>query len=168
MVKHPAVSDTLRAALTSRRSPIVASYSLSFLPAGSCPHPPHRHHTRRVLLALVLAARVLTTIVLIDSAYSQYLTRHHNRLVVWHNIPLFPTLRELRLHPKDRQHSRRSLLAVVVAGMATSSSTSYPSRLTHHRTCYLGPDRHPHRHRTRRVLLAVVLVWSYCASSHCF
>jgi len=96
------------------------------------------------LLALVLAARVVTTIVLIDSVRVA-VSHSSSRLVVWHNILLFLTLLELRLPPKDRQHIR-IVLAVVVASMilpAVLIIDIYLSRLT--------------RHRTRHILLSVVL-----------
>jgi len=68
MAQHPAVSDTLRAALTSRRSP---TWSLQLTRCHSCQHgrarhPPHPHHTCSGLLAIVLATWVLPAILLID------------------------------------------------------------------------------------------------------
>ena len=57
---------------------------------------------------------MVTTIVLIDSVLA--VSHSLSCLVVWHNIALFLTLLELRLHPKDRQHLR-IVLAVGVASM---------------------------------------------------
>jgi len=56
-----AVSDTLRVALTtSRSSPIYSSYLTRCRTRCQNParHPPDRHHTHCILLAIVLAARL--------------------------------------------------------------------------------------------------------------
>ena len=72
------------------------SYSLQLTHCHSCQlghtyhPPPHRHYTHHVLLALVLAASVLTTIVLIASVLAVSYSSSH--LIIWYNILLFLTL----------------------------------------------------------------------------
>jgi len=70
----PAVPDTVRAALmTSRGSPIYSSRLTRYRARRRRPHcqPPHRYRSRRVLLAIVVAA-----------SYSSCRTHQHTRHVL--------------------------------------------------------------------------------------
>jgi len=116
MAQHPTVSDTLRAALTSQRSPTYSHRTRCRSRHMILPtvlliniYPSHltRHRTRRnllavviatwvvpaipligiihVLLTIVLAARILTTFLLIDSVLAvSYLLSHSSRRMAQH------------------------------------------------------------------------------------
>ena len=61
LVVCPAVSDALRAALTTSQSSPTYSWHLTHCRSrrqDPARHPPHRHHTHRVLLVILLAAKV--------------------------------------------------------------------------------------------------------------
>jgi len=143
-----------------------------------CMHQPHRHPhlylTRRVLLDVIHAARILFS-------STSYLSR---RIV---QLPSVPVREALTIH-EARRPSRRIIFAIVfaagsltvifidivlVASYCTTShcpcdSCANNSRsllifLPHH-ICYCPcrrqPHRHPHRHCTHCIAL-------YCTTSHC-
>jgi hypothetical protein len=117
IVLLPTVSVALRAALTmSQSSPLYSSR----LP---------RHHTRRVFLAIVLAAGILIDIVLVTS----YCTPSHCLC---------------------RSESCANHVTKLTIILVASYSPSYSSRLTRQHTRRYRPRRHPpHRRRTRHVVL---------------
>jgi hypothetical protein len=145
----------------------LALYSISYLTPMSCPpsasstsylsrhtrhrtrhqrsdhYPSHCHATRRVLSAIVLAARVLTAILLIDilpvaSHSPSYSSAHMVLAFVFVALYSITYLTPTSCPP-------------------STSSTSYPLRLSHHRTRRQRPDRYPpHQHPTRRVLPTIV------------
>ena len=140
LVVCPAVSDTLRAALTMSQSlPTYSSHVTCWRSHRQDPdcHPPHRHHTCRVLLTIVLAARVLT-ILLIDIvlAVTYLLTYMSCRMVQLSVV-------------SDK------LRATVTM---SRSSPTYTAHLTRCHTRRQDPTHHPpHRYHARRVFLVIAL-----------
>jgi len=134
-----AVSDTLRSALTVSES-LLKNYS-DFTHCRSCQqdsdcHPPHQHHTHRVLLTIILATRALT-------------------------ILLFDIVLAIGCWLSYTSHSTMSQLSAVsdklraTITMSQNSST-YSSHLTHsHAHCQCHARLPAHRYHSRRVLLRV-------------
>jgi len=179
-VQHPTVSNTLRAALTSQTSPTsspyltrsqpppyrhlpVTSYLPSYLPHLTCSHscqlhrashpPPHRHHTHRIMLALVLAAMILTTTLPTDTALVvSHLSSHSPHCMAQHpavsdtiraaltsqRLPTY--LHRTRCHSRQHDPARHSPYRHL---SITSYSLSYLPYLTRYRNCYLCCVHHP-------------------------
>jgi len=112
MAQHPAVSDTLRAVLTSQRSP---TYLLQFTCSRSHRHGPPYHPLIDIYPSCLTHHRI-----------------HHILLAVSHLV--------IDIDRSDLTHhrTRRILLAVIVAGMVLPAIfliDIYPSRLTCYCTC---------------------------------
>jgi len=159
---------------------LVASYVLSSMPPASsstsyssrltCYHPrrrhphrhPHRHRTRCVLLAIIYAAGILTAILIdIVLVASYLLSSTPPASSPPSSLTSYLSCRIVQLPTVCRSESCTNNLTKLVDLLAASyflSSTppasSWTSYLSH-LTCYLSCHWHPHRHRTRRVLLAI-------------
>ena len=140
LVVCPAVSDTLRAVLTMSQSlPTYSSHVTCCRSRRQNPdcHPPHRHHTCCIILTIVLAARVLTIllidIVLAETYVSSYASRRMTQLST----------------VSDKLRAKVTM---------SRSSPTYLAHLTCCHTHHQCPAHHPpHRYHTRCFLLAIVL-----------
>jgi len=158
IVQLPTVCPSESYANNSRSSSI-------FSPRLTCYHPrrwhPHRHRTRCVLLASIHTAGILIDIVLVAS----YL------------LSSTPPASSLPSSLTSYSSHRIVQLPTVCPSESCANNSRSSSIFLPRLTCYYPCRRHPHRHRTCRVLLAIihpagifidiVLVASYCTTSHC-
>jgi len=100
IVQLPGVSVTLRVALTmSQYSP---SYSPPFPPRLTCHH--NRHHTCRVLLAIILSASYSLSSSPPASSSPSSSSSCSSRHFVFANFPLFPTCRAMLIRSKQHYY----------------------------------------------------------------